>query len=54
MLVDYPVWALGLRVDPLRLLAGCGNPSARAQLFAADRQTSYGRRRNRQAPNGST
>jgi len=73
----YPVWVPGLRIDPLRLLAGChkrrlnetpinlrgliwllsvdwserGNiwkrgpswdPSARTQLFAADRRTSDG------------
>jgi len=62
----YPVCVPGLRMDPLRLLAGCrkrhlnqalrtgvkqgtfgrgaprGNSSARTQLFAADRQTSHG------------
>jgi len=33
-----------------------GNPSARTQLFAADRRTSHGskKKRNLQVPNGST
>jgi len=75
--LEYPVWVPGLKIDPLRLLAGCRkrrlnqaplnprgliwllmmdwsergnirkrgplwNPSVRTQLFAADRRTSHG------------